>query len=501
MACPVCGMVFEELQPRMFSFNSPFGACEECNGLGFKMVFDPDLIIPNKDLCIVDGAIEVYKNSLDGYRGQLIEAVARQLGFDLFTPLRDLTPEQYAGLMYGTKERLNFTMRARRGDAQWSHRGAWEGLLPQSERLYAQTQSDYRKRELERFMRVFDCPTCKGSRLKEKVRSIRIADSSIIDVTNLSISACLRFLPRARTDAEAAADRPARDQGDPGAARVPRAGRARVPDPLASGRDPLGRRGAADTARDPDRREPDGRALRPGRALDRAAPARQPAADRHPARPPRPRQHPDRGRARRGHDPCRGLRDRHRPGGGGPRRADRRDRHPREIERSTNSLTGLYLAEVAEDRYAELAAPGRDLHPGQGRAREQPEERRRRHPDRRPDRRDRRLRLGQVHARLRDPLQGAPPAALRDGRSAGRARRARARRPDRQGDRDRPVPDWPDPALEPGHLHQGLRRHPEDLRRDPGGEGPGVPARPVLVQRPGRAVRGLPGRRADTRSR
>ena len=70
MACPVCGMAFEELQPRMFSFNSPFGACEECNGLGFKMVFDPDLIIPNKDLCVVDGAIEVYKNSLDGYRGR-----------------------------------------------------------------------------------------------------------------------------------------------------------------------------------------------------------------------------------------------------------------------------------------------------------------------------------------------------------------------------------------------------------------------------------------------
>ncbi len=193
MACPVCGMAFEELQPRMFSFNSPFGACEECNGLGFKMVFDPDLIIPNKDLCIVDGAIDLYKNSLDGYRGQLIEAVARQLGFDLFTPISDLTPEQFAGLMYGSKERLNFTMRARRGDAQWSHRGAWEGLLPQAERLYAQTQSEYRKRELERFMRVFDCPTCKGSRLKEKVRSVRIADSSIIEVTNLSISACLRF--------------------------------------------------------------------------------------------------------------------------------------------------------------------------------------------------------------------------------------------------------------------------------------------------------------------
>ena len=214
MACPVCGMAFEELQPRMFSFNSPFGACEECNGLGFKMVFDPDLIIPNKDLCIVDGAIEVYKNSLDGYRGQLIEAVARQLGFDLFTPLSELTPEQYAGLMYGTKERLNFTMRARRGDAQWSHRGAWEGLLPQAERLYAQTQSDYRKRELERFMRVFDCPTCKGSRLKEKVRSVRVADSSIIDVTNLSISACLAFFRELELTPKQQQIAAARDQGD-----------------------------------------------------------------------------------------------------------------------------------------------------------------------------------------------------------------------------------------------------------------------------------------------
>jgi excinuclease ABC subunit A len=193
MACPVCGLAYEELQPRMFSFNSPFGACEECNGLGFKMVFDPDLIIPNRNLCIVDGAIEIYKNSLDGYRGQLIEAVVRQLGFDLFTPVSEMTPDQFAGLMYGTKERLNFSMRAPRGSGTWSHRGAWEGLLPQAERLYAQTQSEYRRHELERFMRVFDCPKCKGSRLKEKVRSIRIADSSIIEVTNLSISACLRF--------------------------------------------------------------------------------------------------------------------------------------------------------------------------------------------------------------------------------------------------------------------------------------------------------------------
>ena len=193
MACPICGLAFEELQPRMFSFNSPFGACEECNGLGFKMVFDPDLIIPDRDLCIVDGAIALYKNAIEGYRGQILETVARKLGFDVFTPISHLTEEQYKGLMHGTTERLNFTMRARNGDTQWSHRGPWEGLLPQAERLYAQTQSEYRKRELERFMRIYDCPTCKGDRLKVKVRSVRISGSSIVDVTRLSVSACLAF--------------------------------------------------------------------------------------------------------------------------------------------------------------------------------------------------------------------------------------------------------------------------------------------------------------------
>ncbi|HOT94105.1 MAG TPA: excinuclease ABC subunit UvrA [Methanoregulaceae archaeon] len=200
MACPVCGLVFEELQPRMFSFNSPFGACEECNGLGFRMVFDPDLIIPDRDLCIVDGAIALYKNSVEGYRGQVLETVARRLGFDIFTPISSLTEEQYRGLMYGTTERLNFTMRARNGESQWSYRGPWEGLLPQAERLYAQTQSEYRKRELERFMRIYDCPTCRGDRLKEKVRSVRIAGSSIVDVTRLSVSACLRFFRELELD-------------------------------------------------------------------------------------------------------------------------------------------------------------------------------------------------------------------------------------------------------------------------------------------------------------
>ena len=193
MACPVCGMVFEELQPRMFSFNSPFGACEACNGLGIKMEFDPNLIIPNEEKCIADGAVALYRNHIDGYRSQHLGAVAKHFGFDIFTPIKDLTEGQYNALIYGSDERIQFRMSMKNGDAHWSHKGVWEGLIPQSERLYQQTESEYRRNELEKFMRIFPCPKCEGRRLKEKVLAVRIADMSIADVTGLSITECIEF--------------------------------------------------------------------------------------------------------------------------------------------------------------------------------------------------------------------------------------------------------------------------------------------------------------------
>jgi excinuclease ABC subunit A len=187
MACPVCGMAFEELQPRMFSFNSPFGACEECHGLGVKMEFDPDLIIPDKDRCLADGAVAPYRNPMDGFRGQYLAILAKNYGFSPMTPIKDLTKEQYEALMFGSTKRMHFSMSMKGGDAQWSHTGEWEGLLPQTARLYAQTQSDWRKRELEGYMRVSDCPTCHGKRLKDKVLAVRIDGKSIIDVTDLPV--------------------------------------------------------------------------------------------------------------------------------------------------------------------------------------------------------------------------------------------------------------------------------------------------------------------------
>jgi len=193
MTCPKCGMFFEELQPRMFSFNSPFGACEICHGLGIKMEFDEHLIIPDEEKCIADGAIALYKNMRDGWRVHYLGGVAKHFGFDIFTPVKDLAEEQYNVLMYGSPEKVSFSMVMRNGEAQWSGRGVWEGLIPQSERLYKQTESDYRRRDLEKFMIISPCPACGGKRLKPKVLSVKIADKSIIDVTNMSIKQCIIF--------------------------------------------------------------------------------------------------------------------------------------------------------------------------------------------------------------------------------------------------------------------------------------------------------------------
>ncbi|WOF16093.1 excinuclease ABC subunit UvrA [Methanoplanus sp. FWC-SCC4] len=205
MACPVCGISFEELQPRMFSFNSPFGACEECNGLGIKMEFDAELIIPDKSKSLSEGAVAMYRNFLDGFRVQYLAAVAKHYGFDIFTPLKDLTKEQYNALVYGSDDSIRFNMKMKGGDAFWSHNGKWEGLIPQAARLYGQTKSEYRKKELEKFMRISVCPKCGGKRLKDKVLSVKVADKSIIDVTDLSISKSLEFfedlsLSRKETD-------------------------------------------------------------------------------------------------------------------------------------------------------------------------------------------------------------------------------------------------------------------------------------------------------------
>ncbi len=190
LACPVCGLSIEELQPRMFSFNSPFGACENCNGLGVKIEFDPDLIIPDQSKSIMDGAIALYGKMDLSWRSQQLQVVGKKFGFDLFKPIDKFNDKQMDVLLYGTSQSIK---------GRWSNgasmnmESGWEGLIPQSDRLYKQTSSDWRKSEFEKYMRATPCLVCKGKRLKEKVLAVTINNKSIIDVTDLSITSCLDF--------------------------------------------------------------------------------------------------------------------------------------------------------------------------------------------------------------------------------------------------------------------------------------------------------------------
>ena len=192
-ACPICGLSIPELQPRMFSFNSPFGACKDCLGLGIKMDFDPDLIIPDKNLSIAEGAIKVYRNAVDGWRGAYLASVGKHYGFDSLTPIKKLTKKQYDVLMYGSSDKINYNIRMNNGSSEYKHIGTWEGLIPQVTRLYSQTESDYRKREMEKFMRTSPCQTCKGKRLNDLSLAVKISGKNIIEITDMSISESYRF--------------------------------------------------------------------------------------------------------------------------------------------------------------------------------------------------------------------------------------------------------------------------------------------------------------------
>jgi len=190
MSCPKCDISFSELQPRMFSFNSPFGACEVCHGLGIKMEFDPDLIIPDKNMSVLDGAIAIYGKLDLSWRGQQLQAVGKAHGFNAYTPIKDLTKKQLDILLYGSSKKIKGNWDS---GANMNFEGGWEGIIPQSERLHKSTDSDYRRRFLEKFMRVLPCVGCEGKRLKKKILAVKINDKNIMDVSELSIKDAILF--------------------------------------------------------------------------------------------------------------------------------------------------------------------------------------------------------------------------------------------------------------------------------------------------------------------
>ena len=190
-ACPKHpDIVFEQPEPRNFSFNSPFGACPSCLGLGEHQEIDEDLLIPDKNKSIMDGALACYNKMDQSWRTQQIAVVAKKYKFDLFAPIGTFTKTQLNALLYGTKEQLL----GRWGNGYpMTMKDGWEGVIPQTMRLYKETESEHRKEFFERLMVGRQCSLCKGKRLKDSVLAVKIQGKSIIDVTDMNITAALSF--------------------------------------------------------------------------------------------------------------------------------------------------------------------------------------------------------------------------------------------------------------------------------------------------------------------
>ena len=192
-ACPVCGISLPEIEPRLFSFNSPFGACPTCQGLGFKMEVDPDLIIPDKSLSISEGAIKApgYQ-SLDGFNYEIIESLSNYYDFDLETPIYKIDKKALDILLYGTDGRFKVNYTGRDGEEHHFYT-YWEGIINAIQRRYKETESNEMKEFYEKFMRFLPCPDCGGKRLKKEALSVLINGKNIYEVTDMNILDCLNF--------------------------------------------------------------------------------------------------------------------------------------------------------------------------------------------------------------------------------------------------------------------------------------------------------------------
>ncbi|NLB29856.1 MAG: excinuclease ABC subunit UvrA, partial [Clostridiales bacterium] len=195
-ACEDCGISMEELTPRLFSFNNPAGACPECMGLGTQLRVDPDIIIPNKSLSILEGAISAsgWGNvKKDGVAKMYFEALAKKYKFTLGTPIKNLPKSVFDILMYGTGgEKLTLYYDQPRGKGTFSQ--PFEGIIPNLERRYKDTQSQGMRWELEQYMSEHPCPTCGGKKLKKEVIGVTVGELSIVELTDMSIVQALEFI-------------------------------------------------------------------------------------------------------------------------------------------------------------------------------------------------------------------------------------------------------------------------------------------------------------------
>ncbi len=192
-ACPDCGIAIDEVAPRLFSFNSPFGACPACTGLGANLEVDIDLVIPDRSKSLAGGAILPWAKSQSNYYPNLMEAVAQTLGFTMETPLDQVTEEQWNGLVHGTEKAVRFQY-INVFDQAKVYNAPFEGLITYFERRHKESSSDYVRQEIETFMSEKPCPVCKGQRLRPEALAVKVGGISIDQFTRMTVADELSFL-------------------------------------------------------------------------------------------------------------------------------------------------------------------------------------------------------------------------------------------------------------------------------------------------------------------
>ena len=497
-ACPDHGVSLPELQPRIFSFNAPHGACPRCTGLGSQQEIDPDLLVPDPSLSIDDGALVPWSvGGSSGFYEAVIQAIADRYEIDTSKPWSELTEAEQNRFLNGTDgEKIYVQYRNRMGRRR-QYMLAFDGIVASLQRRYRETDSSQQRERIEEYMSLRPCPVCKGARLKPEVLAVTVGDRSIHEFTQMSVARALGFLDElGLTPTEELIGH-----------RIVKEIRERLTflDDVGVGYLTLDRAAATLSGGEAQRLR---LATQIGSQLVGVLYILdEPSIGLH-----------QRDNARL-IDTLERLRDigntvlvvEHDeemmrrsdwlvdmgPGAGLHGGEVVAEGPATKVERNKKSVTGQFLSGAREIAVPERRDEDRGAFLVTRRRAAQPEGDRRRVPGRQVHLRDRRLGLRQVDARERDRLQGArEPAQPR----AGQARRARGRRGDRrlrQGDRDRPEADRPHAALEPGDVHRPVHAHPRAVLAHARGEGARLQAGPLLVQRPRRALRDVQGRRAD----
>src|SRR5450631_532094 len=193
LACVECGISYQEITPRLFSFNNPHGACPDCTGLGTRMYFDAELVIPNPELSLREGAIAPWEKRLSGWFHLILDALAKAYKFDIRTPFKELPEPVRDVILHGSKgEKIEFWWEES-GEKRHTYQKEFEGVLNNLQRRWRETESDAAREELEKYMNVMPCPTCQGARLRPEALHVLVGGSTIRDVTALSIRDCLVF--------------------------------------------------------------------------------------------------------------------------------------------------------------------------------------------------------------------------------------------------------------------------------------------------------------------